>query len=145
MKSILIIYGFFICELNHSLKFICDPQVKTGGSFPVTCSMLKVERGNPVALHIRCWSQTRRNLAFSFGSHTVNKHHFCSLFSAIFSHFYVLCLWVCYLKWLQNIGLKCLSLFLSTRRSYKCYTIFLQVCVIVLLAMSLMLMNERYF
>lgn len=81
-----------------------------------------------------------------FSTDTVNRCLFCSLFDAMFSTFCAFRWWFCGLKWSPRIVLKCChekAVNMPSGRN-TCYISFLQACVIVLLAVSSVFINQQY-
>ena len=110
-ESHLIICGFCICRFVCSLKFICNFRINTVVScYSWACVYIEqwITRAVVTSTHTFPaeveWCHT---LPYFFSSHTVNKTHFCGIFSVTFYSFLCFLLLTLLLKWLPSVVCKC--------------------------------------
>lgn len=119
-------------------------------SFTGTCRAVKIW-GHLIRAPSSQLKWNKATLPSCFNSHAVNKHPFHGLFSDIFFAF-LCCLSVIPLfKWPVSVLLRCYLVLLRARRmwrtlqrKYACVVNCDQAWVMVLLAMSLMLIDQHY-
>lgn len=150
------IRGFCICKFAYLLKFLCNPQINSWGTFTamgqmigtVLCRMVKML--SHLMQTFPAEIEQSNALPSRFSSLTVNKCHFSHLFSA--TVFKLLCFLVAISP--LKIAPKCSSEVLSrvperstgrlccaSQRKCLCQVSFVQARVTVLLAVSSVLMT----
>ena len=149
-----LIHGFHICKFAYLLKFVCNSNINSQGTFAAICGHAQSRENFKSTMCTFPTEVKQGDTTFSFKlSYFKQMSLFWDLFSAAFSFFciFMICVVVLMLKWPPSVVLKCCLVFPSVRRlrctlwrKYLCQISFFQTWGIELLIMSLMLKNQQH-
>lgn len=153
VKMMLIIPGFFVCELAYSLEFIFNPQINTPHASWV---IHRPAQSNKIFespnTHFSSWwgSGWCFALPSCLSSHVVHKCNFLQSTLCYFFYIFCACQWFHSLKWLPSVDMqsgvcKCKEAVMYLReKNAKCMHLIssIQAWIIVLLVVSSMLMTQ---